>query len=63
MENWELKGALPLVEVDLCDLEDEVRESSTDTLDGVQGEHGLAFTIDVSVLHSENVSEILSFKK
>lgn len=52
---------LPLVEVDLGDLENEVRESSANTLDGTKGEHGLAFTVDVCVLDSENVSELLSF--
>lgn len=54
------KAGVPLVEVDLGDLEHEVGESSTDTLDGVEGEHGLAFTVDVCVLDSQNVSEFLS---
>jgi len=50
---------LPLVEVDLGDLENEVGESSADTLDGSKGEHGLAITVDVCVLDSENVGEFL----
>lgn len=50
---------LPLVEVDLGNLENEVSESSADTLDGSKGEHGLAFTVDVCVLDSENVGEFL----
>ena len=52
--------SLPLVEVDLCNLENEVGESSADTLDGSKGEHGLAFTVDVCVLDSENVGEFFS---
>lgn len=51
---------LPLVKVDLSDLEDKVRESSADTLNGLKGEHGLALTVDVCVLDSENVSELFS---
>jgi hypothetical protein len=57
------KRVIPLAEVDLSDLEDEVCESSADTLDGIDGEHGLAFTVDVCVLDSENVGEILSLDK
>ena len=49
-----------LVEIDLGGLENEVRESSADTLDGFQGKHGLALTVDVCVLDSENVSELFS---
>ena len=40
---------------------DEVGESSSDTLDGVKGEHGLALSVDVCVLDSKNVSEFLRF--
>lgn len=54
----EFSGAL--VEVDLGDLEDEVGESSADTLDGSEGEHGLALTVDICVLDSQNVSELFS---
>lgn len=53
------KRNLPLVEVDLGNLENEIRESSANTLDGIKGEHGLAFTVDVCVLDSENVGEFL----
>jgi len=59
----EKRANLPLVEVDLSDLENEVGESSADTLDGSQGEHGLAFTVDVCVLDSENVGELLSLNQ
>ena len=56
----EIRGLnLPLAEVDLGNLENEVGESSADTLDGSKGEHGLAFTVDVCVLDSENVGEFL----
>ena len=61
-KNSHLAGSsfnLPLVEVDLGDLENEVGESSANTLDGSKGEHGLAFTVDVCVLDSENVGEFL----
>lgn len=51
---------LPLVEVDLGNLKNEVGESSANTLDGSQGEHGLALTLDVCVLDSENVNELFS---
>ena len=44
----------------MSDLEDEVSESSADTLDGLKGEHSLALTVDVCVLDSENVSELFS---
>lgn len=51
---------VPSVEVDLSDLEHEVGESSANTLDGSEGEHDLAFSVDVCVLDSENVSELIS---
>ena len=50
---------LPLVEVDLSDLEDEVGESSSDSLDDSHGEHDLSLTVDVCVLDSQNVSELV----
>jgi hypothetical protein len=56
----EIYEFLPLVKVDLSDLEDEVSESSADTLNGLKGEHSLALTVDVCVLDSENVSELFS---
>ena len=49
---------LPLVQVNLCNFKNEVRESSTDTLNDSQGKHDLASTIDVGVLDSQNVSEL-----
>lgn len=51
--------SLPLVEIDLGNLENKVGESSANTLDGSKGEHDLAFTVDVCVLDSENVGEFL----
>ena len=56
----EIYEFLPLVKVDLSDLEDKVSESSADTLNGLKGEHSLALTVDVCVLDSENVSELFS---
>ena len=52
-------GRLPLVKVDLSDFKDEVGESSTDTLDDSECEHDLAFSFDVCVLDSQNVSELV----
>lgn len=52
-----------LVEVDLSDLENKVGESSPDTLDGVDGEGSLALAVNVSVLNTENVSELLSLNQ
>ena len=49
---------LPLVQVDLSNFKNKVRESSTDTLDDSQGEHDFASSIDVGVLDSQNVSEL-----
>lgn len=51
-------SSLPFVEVNLGDFADEVRESSTDTLDNSESKHDLAFTFDVCVLDSQNVSEL-----
>jgi len=47
------------VEVDVGDLADEVGESSTDTLDDSKGEHNLDLTVNIGVLHSQNVSEVV----
>ena len=47
------------VEVDVGDLADEVGESSTDTLDNSKGEHNLDLTVNIGVLHSQNVSEVV----
>jgi hypothetical protein len=52
-------GCLPLVEVDLSDFADEAGESSSDSLDDSESEHDLAFTFDVCVLDSQNVSELV----
>ena len=52
-----------LVEVDLGDLENEGGESSANTLDGADGEGSLALTIDVGVLNTENVGELLSLNQ
>jgi hypothetical protein len=49
--------------VDLSDLEDEGGESSADTLDGADGEGSLALAVDVGVLNTENVSELLSLNQ
>jgi hypothetical protein len=46
------------VEVNVGDLADEVGESSTNTLNNSESEHNLMFAVDVSVLHSQNVSEV-----
>ncbi len=48
-----------LVEIDLGNLEDEGGESSADTLDGTDGESSLALAVNVGVLNTENVSELL----
>ena len=52
-----------LVEVDLGDLENEGGESSANTLDGADGEGSLALAIDVGVLNTENVGELLSLNQ
>lgn len=51
------------VEVDVGDLADEVGESSTDTTDDSKGEHNLVFTVNIGVLHSQNVSELTGVLK
>jgi hypothetical protein len=53
----ELTGSL--VNVDLSDFEAKDGKSSTDTLDLSETEWSLLFTVDVCVLHSENVSEFV----
>lgn len=50
-----------LVEVDLSDLENLDSESSTDTSDDSEGECNLLLSVDIGVLHSQNVSEIVGF--
>ena len=48
-----------LVDIDLSDLEGKNGESSTDTFDLSETEWSLLFTVDVCVLHSEDVSEFV----
>ena len=48
-----------LVNVNLGDLEGKNSESSTDTFDLSETEWSLLFTVDVCVLHSQNVSEFV----
>jgi hypothetical protein len=49
-----------LAHIDLGDLESQVRKTSAETLDDSQGEGGLVSTVDVSVLHTQDVLEISS---
>ena len=48
-----------LVDVDLGDLHSKDGESSSNTADLSKTERSLLFTVDVCVLHSENVSELV----
>ena len=48
-----------LVNVDLSNLESKSGKSSTDTFDLSETEWSLLFTVDVCVLHSQNVSEFV----
>ena len=50
---------VPFVEVDLCNLEDEVGESSSDTSNDSHSEHNLVSSVHVGVLDSQNVSEFV----
>jgi hypothetical protein len=52
--------SLPLVEVDLGNLENEVGESSADTLDDSEGERNLVLSVDVGILHTKNVLKVIS---
>lgn len=47
------------VNVDLGDLEGEVREASAETLDDSQGEGDLLLSLDVGVLHTNDVSKFV----
>ena len=49
-----------LAQVDLGDLKSQVGKTSADTLDDSQGEGSLVSTVDVSVLHTQDVLEISS---
>lgn len=50
-----LVGCIPLVEVDIGLLADQVGVSATDTLDLGQGVHDLLFAIDVGVQKTQNL--------
>lgn len=49
-----------LGDVDICLLADDVGESSTNTLDGGHGEGDVTLTIDVGVLDTKDVLELVS---
>ena len=53
----ELSGSL--VNIDLSNLEGKNCESSTDTFDLSETEWSLLFTVDVCVLHSQDMSEFV----
>jgi hypothetical protein len=48
--------------VDLCDTENEEGEAATETLDDTETESSLMLTVDVGVLHTQNVLEIVSVR-
>ena len=52
---------VPLGEINLSNLENQVRESSSNSSNNSKSEHNLASSVDVGVLDSENVSELGSF--
>ena len=52
-----------LVAVDLGDLQREEGESSTETPDLSEAEWGLLFTVQVGVLHTKNVLEVVWIRK
>ena len=45
----------------MCDLENEIGESSADTLDDSNSKHNFTSSIDVGVLDTQNVSEFGGF--
>ena len=49
--------------VDLGDAGDQMSESATETLDDTETESGLLLSVDVGVLHTQNVLEISSVLK
>ena len=49
--------------VDLSDTEDEETESATETLDDAETESGLVLAVDVGILHTQNVAEIVCVLK
>ena len=48
-----------LVDVDLGDLEGQERETATNTTDLSEAEWSLLFTVQVCVLHTKNVLEVV----
>jgi hypothetical protein len=55
----QLTGAL--VKVNLGNLEGKDRETTTKTLDDSQGEGGLLLSLNVGVLHTQDVHEVIRF--
>ena len=53
-----MKFGVPLVEIDIGLLADQVGVTATDTLDLRQGVHDFAFTVDIGVKQTENVLQI-----
>ena len=52
-----------LVDIDLGNLESQVRESSTDTSDLSEAERSLLFTVQVGVLNTKNVLKVICISK
>lgn len=50
-----------LVKVNLGNLESQNGETTTETLDDSQGEGGLLLSLNVGVLHTQNVHEVIRF--
>jgi len=57
----DLSGSL--VEIDLSLLEDDVGESSTNTFDGGKSEHDFLGSLNIGILDSENMSELVFFNE
>jgi hypothetical protein len=51
---------LPLVGIDFSLLEDDIGKSSSNTLDGVDSKAGLSSSVNIRVLESKNINEVLS---
>ena len=54
---------LPLVEINLGDLENDVSESATNTFDSSNGKSNLMLSLDVGVLNTQDVGEFVSLSK
>lgn len=54
-----MSNVVPFLEVDLSLFTDDVRESSSKTLDGGHGVHDVLFAINVSVQHTQNVLKVV----